>query len=403
MTSASSENQMRRRVLGSMISMLLASGCTERPAPAETGAPIRETTPGGFTLVSYSSVPDGPVYEFEVVAEIGRRDDVVFGFVADIGLTDTNDILILDGQSSEIRRFDAAGREGERVAGPGQGPGELGRVNGFSIDRLGSVWVVDWGNMRTHEFPVDGAVRTHPYPVDLFAGLWEGAVAEDGRFWFRESGSDRQPGPSQGGIAQGTEFVYLTSTVPESETVDSIFLGTSPFVTFSLSRGRYSQRLPFTPQRLVSVDPSGSVWTALSNEYRLVRIDLGGDTLLVIEVEAAAAPLSRRERSAEIEALEKLIGPDEDFTVDWDVVMPTSKAVVQQITIDEQGNAWVQRSNGDGTAFDVFTRDGDFLARFEGPFTPWRYANPVVRGDRMVTVLSDSLDVHTVLVLGIPR
>ena len=62
-----------------------------------------------------------------------------------------------------------------------------------------------------------------------------------------------------------------------------------------------------------------------------------------------------------------------------------------------------QGSGGDGTALDVFTRDGDFLARFEGPFTPWRYANPVVRGDRMVTVLSDSLDVHTVLVLGIPR
>ncbi len=133
-------------------------------------------------------------------------------------------------------------------------------------------------------------------------------------------------------------------------------------MTFSLSRGRYSQRLPFTPQRFVSVDPSGSVWTALSNEYRLVRIDLSGDTLLVIEVEAAAAPLSRRERAAEIEALEKLIGPDEDFTVDWDVVMPKSKAVV-----------------------------------------PWPYAKPVVRGDRMVTVLSDSLDVHTVLVLGIPR
>ncbi len=136
MTSASSENQMRRRVLGSMISMLLASGCTERPAPAETGGPIRETTRGGFTLVSYSSVPDGPVYEFEVVAEIGRRDDVVFGRVADVGLTDTNDILILDDQSSEIRRFDAAGREGEPVAGPGQVPGELGRVNGFSVDRL---------------------------------------------------------------------------------------------------------------------------------------------------------------------------------------------------------------------------------------------------------------------------
>ena len=144
---------MRPRALTTIIFMLIASGCTETSVPAEASASSRETTPGGFTSVSYRSVPNGPVYEFEVVVEIGRRDDVVFGRVADIELTDTNDILILDVQSSEIRRFDAFGREGERVAGPGQGPGELGRVNGFSVDRLGSIWVVDWGNLRMHEFP----------------------------------------------------------------------------------------------------------------------------------------------------------------------------------------------------------------------------------------------------------
>ncbi len=394
---------MRPRALATIIFMLIASGCTETSVPAEASASSRETTPGGFTRVSYRSVPNGPVYEFEVVVEIGRRDDVLFGRVADIELTDTNDILILDDQSSEIRRFDAFGREGERVAGPGQGPGELGRVNGFSVDRLGSIWVVDWGNLRMHEFPANGDVRTHPFPVDLFYGWWEGGIVEDGRLWFRESGSDLLPGPSQGGISEGTESVYLTSPVPGSDAVDSIFLGTSPIVVFSLTRGRYSQRLPFTPQRLLSLDPSGSVWIARSDEYRLVRLDMSGDTLLLIDVEAVAPPLSERERSAEIEALEGLIGPDEGFAVDWGTVMPRSKPMIQQIASDEHGNVWVQRASDRGTAFDVFTPEGEFLARFEGPFKPWPYSHSVVRGERLITVLSDSLDVHTVLVLGIPR
>lgn len=392
---------MRPRALAVIIPVLIASGCTETSPPAEAGAPSREATLGGFTRVSYPAVPNGPVYQFEVVTEIGRGDNVVFGLIGDMELTDTRDVLVLDVQSSEIRRFDAFGEEGERVAGTGQGPGELGRVNGFSVDRLGSIWVVDWGNARMHEFPVDGDVRTHPFPVDLFPGRWEGGIAEDGHLWFRERRLDLPPGPSQGGISEGTESVYLTGPVPESETVDRVFLGTSPAVFFSLSRGRYSRRLPFTPQRLFALDPRGSVWTARSDEYRLVRLGMDGDTLLVIDVAAVAPPLLEQERSAEIEALEALIGPDEGFTVDWDAVMPRSKPMIQQITSDEHGNVWVQTSSSGGTAFDVFTPEGDFIARFEGSFTPWPYSHPVVRGDRLITILSDSLDVHTVLVLGV--
>ena len=96
------------------------------------------------------------------------------------------------------------------------------------------------------------------------------------------------------------------------------------------------------------------------------------------------------------------MGPEERFTVDLETVMPRSKPVVQQITIDEQANVWVQRSSELGTVFDVFTREGEFVARFEGLFTPWPFFHPVVRGGRLATVLSDSLDVHTVLVLKAP-
>ena len=393
---------MRSTAISTIIPLILASSCSETAVPSEGGAPSRETTPGGFTRVSYASLPDGPGHELEVVAEIGRQDDVSWGVVGDIELTETNEILVLDVQSSEIRRFDASGREGERVAGPGQGPGELGRVNGLSVDRLGSIWVSDSGNMRMHELRTDGEVRTHPFPVDRFGGLWEGGISEDGRLWFRESESDLPPGPSQPGIFKGTHSVYLTSPVPESGAVDSVFLGHSPILGVGLARGRGGRRLPFTPQRLLTLDPHGSIWTVRSDEYRLVRLGMNGDTLLVIDVEATTTPLSEQERSAEIEALEEWIGPDEGFTVDWDAVMPRSKSMVQQIATDEHGNVWVQKSSDRGTVFDVFTREGDFLARFQGSFTPWPYLPPVVRGDRLLTVLSDSLDVHTVLVLKLP-
>lgn len=395
-------DRMGLRALLSFLPLVLVSSCTEGTVPSEGTAPSREVTAGGFTQVSYASLPDEPVFEFEVVAEIGRGDNVNFGLIGDIELAESGEIFVLDVQSSEIRRFDLSGREGIPVARPGEGPGELGQVNGISVDQHGGIWVVDWGNMRTHEFPVGADVRTHPFPTDLFGGAWEGGISDDGRLWFRWSKSDLPPGPYEGGISNGTEAVYLTSHDPASEAVDSIFLGTSPIVVFSLARGRYSQGLPFTPRRLLALDPQGSVWTVRSDEYRIVRLDMNGDTLLVIDVDADPPHLSDGERSAAIRSLEDLMGPEERFTVDLETVMPRSKPVVQQITIDEQANVWVQRSSELGTVFDVFTREGEFVARFEGLFTPWPFFHPVVRGGRLATVLSDSLDVHTVLVLKAP-
>lgn len=226
-----------------IVPVILASGCTETAVPAAGGAPIRTLTPGGFTHVAYSALPDKPAYQLQLVTEIGSRDDIAFRLVGDVELTETNDILVLDVQSSEIHRFDASGQGRERVAGPGQGPGELGRANGLSVDRRGSIWVSDWGNGRVHEFRIDGEVRAHPFPVALFGGLWDGGVSGDGRLWFRDSRSDLAPGPSEAGIFEGTESVYLVSPVPESEAVDSVFLGRSPVVGVALARGRGSRRL----------------------------------------------------------------------------------------------------------------------------------------------------------------
>lgn len=391
-----------RSAFTALVPLLLVLGCTETSVPAEWEAPRRETTPAGFTRVSYASLPVGPVFELGVVTEIGGGDGIVFGLVGDVALTGTNEILVLDTQSSEIRRFDASGAEGEPLAGPGAGPGELGRVNGFAVDRLGGIWVVDWGNFRMQEFAADGTVRMHPFPIEMFAGRWDGGIADDGRLWFRKTVTDLPRGPTQGGIFEGAESVYVVSPVPGSEAVDSVWVGRAPILGIGLAQGRGGRRIPFTPQRLVALDPRGSMWTGRSDEYRLVNLDMNGDTLLVIDVEATAPILSERERQVEIEMLEEWIGRDAGLDVDWDEVMPRSKPIIQHLVTDDRGNVWVQRSNKGGTAFDVFTPAGDFLARFEGAFTPWPFLPPVVRGDRLVTVLSDSLDVHTVLVVSVP-
>lgn len=391
-----------RSAFTALLPLCLGWGCTEAPVPAGGEGARRETTPSGFTRVSYASPPVGPVFELGVVAEIGAGDGIVFGLIGDVELTGTNEILVLDTQSSEIRRFDASGAEGEPLAGPGEGPGELGRVNGFGVDRLGGIWVVDWRNFRMQEFAADGTIHTHPFPIDLFAGRWEGGITDDGRLWFRERVTDLPRGPNQGGIFEGVESVFLVSPVPESDAVDSVWVGRAPILGVGLAPGRGGRRIPFTPQRLVALDPKGSIWTGRSDEYRLVNLDMNGDTLLVIDVEATAPDLSERERQGEIEMLEAWIGQDAGFDVDWDDVMPRSKPIIQHLVTDDSGNVWVQRLAQQGTTFDVFTPAGDFLSRHEGAFTPWPYLPPVVRGDRLVTVLSDSLDVHTVLVLSVP-
>ena len=140
-------DRMGLRALLSFLPLVLVSSCTEGTVPSEGTAPSREVTAGGFTQVSYASLPDEPVFEFEVVAEIGRGDNVNFGLIGDIELAESGEIFVLDVQSSEIRRFDLSGREGIPVARPGEGPGELGQVNGISVDQHGGIWVVDWGNM----------------------------------------------------------------------------------------------------------------------------------------------------------------------------------------------------------------------------------------------------------------
>jgi hypothetical protein len=65
----------------------------------------------------------------------------------------------------------------------------------------------------------------------------------------------------------------------------------------------------------------------------------------------------------------------------------------------------VRRTSADTTAsvFDVFDRTGSHVASVEAPFAPWRFLNPVIRGDQFYALVRDEDDVPYVVRARIVR
>jgi sugar lactone lactonase YvrE len=338
------------------------------------------TLPGGAQLVSNPQQgiwTDATAWRVEEELRIGSSHGDgpdVFGAVFALDVADDGTFYIFDSLARELRVFSADGSYVRSHGRAGAGPGEFQGVVGVRVADGGDVWVVDMQNTRYTVYR--GTEPTmYPRPPGMYSPPWIGGFTSDGVFHDVATTRD------------GELFLRVDA---DGSVLDTVHLAT-PQLRLP-RRGSMTLPLPFAPRHLRSFDENGYVWTADTHEYRLHRITLAGDTVLVITHPQEAAPLGQAERDS-VTRYARTLEAELRLTVDSDMI-PRRAPLLDWIAVDETGSVWVGLAAADDDApsvADVFAADGRYLGRLTLPFPTLGALPPRFRGGRLYTVSHDEL------------
>lgn len=374
----------------------------------------------GLRIVSSPAAPLWSPEEGWWVEEVVRVDpdedvpETLFGYVADVDLDARGRLYALDQQAGSVRVFDSDGTFIRTLAGPGEGPGEIGPQASSVVVRGDTVVVVDWTQRRLQRYRTDGSpLSPILLPDELRGRGW--LESGEAALWVRtleltDEGEGWRSVDRLWRVEGGDAVAVLTFDYPESD------IG-----------ARGAPRLPLVVNApMWTVLPGGRLaWSTL--EAAEVRIAEWID-------EGPARPVGRwrnegwRARppsAADVRALRILVGERLEMlggsaaAVDAiPVVEPSVLPVMTDLAAGPENTLWVQRT-GDlrgvhpmatntpdppkgwgGATWDVLDGEGRYLGSVE---LPRRFRLMAFRGDLLVGAVADPRNVDALLVLRVNR
>lgn len=323
------------------------------------------------------------------IGEVDAEGPYQFGQIAQVTFGPRGEILVLEGQAQEVRTFDARGMHVRTIGGEGGGPGELLGAIGLSWDGEHNLWVTDVGNARYSVFDSTGTYLTsHRRGIPGVVYPWVGGFGADGMLYD----------VSARGAPDGTfHFVYyaLDRSASIEDSLPDLVYTPSEAAAVPGSASLLAPRLTFR------LDPAGTIWFGLTNEYVLYQRDFGGDTMRTVTRPIDREPFSKAEKDSMLAEAGRYVPRTFQRSQ-----LPEVRPVFQRLIVDDTGKLWVQRSaqpDGSPTTFDLFAADGTFLGELHSPIVLEWMTPPEVRGDHLLGVTTDSLGVPYAVRLRIER
>lgn len=310
----------------------------------------------------------------------------VFGSAGSLSLAvdDTGHMYVLDGQAREVRVFDPSGAHVRTFGRAGAGPGEMRSpfLAGWGPD--GHLWVVDQQNARYSVFSTVGEFLTsYRREIGFSMHPWPGTMDHAGHIV--------DVGPPLDGRTDPPSLVRVD---PRSAAADT-------FALPNYDGGRFTQlndagrpmravSIPFAGRLVWRLDPRGYFWTSITNDYRIVRHALSGDTLMIVERAAPLAQVTPDERASALEGLSDFVAGG--GRIDPSMI-PSTKPPLHGFMVDHSGYLWVL-AGAARPGFDVFDPDGRYLGEvpLSTPLSLWA-AQPVFRGRHLYGFTLDELGV----------
>jgi sugar lactone lactonase YvrE len=386
--------------LGLMVLLLLAGGCGQADGDARGFAGTTDTLPNGAVLVRNPAVglwSEGEEWKLTEEVRIGSADAEGPELLAEVGgiLVDSlGRIYVLERQAKEVRVFDSREAHVRTFGREGGGPGEFRDPIGIFSDTAGRIWVTDPGNARYAVFDTAGTyVNSYRRSRAGYTIPWQGGFDGEGRL-VEVTTISTSSGPKQAVVRTNLDApttMPQTLQLPEYEGEAYELVTSGSFV---------SVRVPFTPYLTFQLDPP-NLWVGVNDRYRIVKQTLDGDTLLVIEREEEAVPVTASERATALEELEPL--RRQGLEVDEGRVSSV-KPPYDAFWVDEDGRLWVvpARRGGEGFGYHVFDPEGRYLGVVSTPVS-FGFPAPVFHGDCVYGIHYGQLGIPYVVVLRIAR
>ena len=404
--------RIRSRPAGFLLALAVAGSLASCDAESSARGPTRETLANGATLVRYPDLPAsgsvGPqVTEAEADLKFGSLDgddpNLIFSDIRGIQAAADGTIYVLDFQATDVRAYGPDGRYRQTVVRRGEGPAEITAANGIRLEGDTLLWLHDHGKWTIIGVDLEGreALR-FAKPIGSYGYIWDGAFDDRGRYWrhtFEEYGGFTYPPPP--GMSTRTGRNYYVSYDPQSETVDSVYLGESGFrsYTYEDPNGIW-QFLPlaFEPSDMFELDPSGGFWIANSASYRIVRTGASGDTLIVIEVDLPAQRITDQDRDGYVEAQVGFRPEARRDVAAAAAILADFKPILAGMFVDDGGTLWVERvvPRDANPFYDRFSAEGAYLGSVRLVFRPAR-GRIWVQSGNIYTWVVDEMDVPYVV------
>ena len=207
--------------------------------------------------------------------------------------------------------------------------------------------------------------------------------------------------PPPPGLSTRTYRDYYKFHDLSSGAVDSVFLGESSSRSYSYEDAvGLWQFLPlmFEAEESIVVNPSGGFWRANTAEYRVVRTNEGGDTLLVIEAGLPVLRVTNEDRDAYVEEILEYRPDIRSEAEEVAGLMPDVKPILVSLFVDDESRLWVQRVTPAGAPafYDRYSQDGDYLGSVRLLFTP-AWGRIWVQHGAIYTWVTDQMEVPYVV------
>lgn len=419
---------IRRASLYSVLVVALLGSACERRRESQVAHTRQE---GDTTLVQNEGVVGRPGTFAEVfsIGQLGGDTAYVFGTIRALAV-DADGALYVSELRGGIRLYDRSGRFVRHVARRGQGPGEVEYVTGMDVLTGGRLLVRDDGNARYSLIAADGGVVSD-WRVSGGDRPTYGRDAVRALSDLRYATGVNPPLPSDGTGLGYPRPVYTVWRLP-NELLDTIRVPSRvaadcPTLSSSLFRSGWIEdvRGPYVPKVKWALSPRGElvVGCPASFTYEVLRTD---GSVLRVSKDWTPVPVSRQERM-DVKELVTYSMRESGFFSQWTWTgddLPDTKPAYHRIWVADDGRVWLWLAQASVAApvpdrfrapgvplrlwseppegqFEVFEEGGFFVGTVTRPThlhvsTEPSAPDPIIRGDTMWAVTTDSLGVQYV-------
>ena len=385
---------------------VIAAGCGgpgEAGRAPDSGSPMEISVDTVGTWLRVTNAGDPPEWNLAPVASIGP--DVVsaeatardFGSVASVAFGPGDEaVYVADRLNCEVKVFALDGTHLRTFGRCGAGPGEFTETL-YSVAWVGDrLLTYDFAGGRIGEFTADGEWLGQR----RVAGIGRGGPT----FALYRTGPDEAYARAL--ADQPTEASSLTYAfhghAADGATPDTVrplvsawASGSGASLTCVTERtgGAISVDFfpnPFAPRLLEHPGPGGTLYTAVSNEYRIV-VTRQSDTLRTIERDLAPAPVADAEWDALSQQFEAWLEERPGASCrPPSLGRPSTKPLMEGVFLDAQGRLWIEAKDEGEKRWDLFDPEGKLIARLPahdrktGPL-------PAFGARHLATIRQDSL------------
>lgn len=328
------------------------------------------------------------VEEFRVGSVEGFRGDA-FGNVSSLAVSQPGVVYVGDHVTGEVRAFSRNGDFLRLIAERGDGPGEV-PASSFPLALLWQEPNRLWIGASPTLISVDTLGRPGISHRNLLGTrAWVGRGDTLSRIYIVRDQFDPSS-LSRSGVIEKLDVSPDGAISP----LGRLSLGTEQMMVRRVVnrgglRGTILDTRPMAGHMTWDADPSGDVWLARTDSYRLHRITMDGDTVRTVELARTPTPLSEGEGDSILQAWPRLRAAE----------LPEHKPLIRDLRVGRNGWLWVRLRGATPAAdvWDVFDRCGRHLGSATPPVpldvNPWLPAG----GSTILAVTKDALDIEYVV------